>query len=247
MSEYGERHTVSRLLGAAPGYIGYTDAGALEAVRRRPFSVLLLDEFEKAHKDVANILLQILDEGSITDSQGRKIDFRSTIVILTSNMGSEILMQPGSSDAKTGVITTEAKDLVLQLVQSQYPPELLNRLDDQLVFNRLQPSSISKIVNIRLEELQKTLDERKIKLVLNKEAKAWLSEKGYDPVYGARALNRIVTKHVRSPLSAALLRGTIRTGDDAVFERIGDRLELQEVHAAETMRELEVIEDDEEE
>ena len=171
-------------------------------MRKRPHSVLLLDEFEKAHKDVANILLQILDEGTITDSQGRKIDFRNTIIILTSNLGSEILVQPGSSD-EAGVITAEAKKAVLQQVAGAYPPELLNRIDDQVVFNRLGRGSIAKIVDIRLAELQQVLDDKRIRLNVDEAAKKWLADKGFDPVYGARALNRLLTKTVSYRVLAA--------------------------------------------
>lgn len=245
MSEYTERHTVARLIGAPAGYIGYEDSGQLEQVRRKPFSVLLLDEFEKAHKDVSNILLQILDEGMITDSQGRKIDFRNTIIILTSNLGSTLLMQEGASDPTTGRITPEAKRAVLDLVQLQYPPELINRLDEQIVFNRLGPDSFNKIVDIRIAELQAVLDDKRITLILEQEARDWLAKEGYSPVYGARSLNRLVTKAVRSPISAAILRGTIRPGDDAVFIRTETGIELVEQHPAETAKEAEIIEDDE--
>jgi ATP-dependent Clp protease ATP-binding subunit ClpB len=246
MSEYSERHTVARLIGAPAGYIGYEDSGQLEQIRRKPFSVLLLDEFEKAHKDVANILLQILDEGMITDSQGRKIDFRNTIIILTSNLGSGLLMQEGATDRHTGAITPEARQAVLDLVQMQYPPELINRLDDQIVFNRLGPDSIKKIVDIRLAELQSVLDDKRISLILEQDARDWIAEAGYDVNYGARALNRLITKALRSPISAAILRGTIRTGDQAVFVRTEDGIKLVEQHSAETARDAEIIEDDDE-
>lgn len=231
--------------GFRPGYIGFDETGALEAIRKKPHALLLLDEFEKAHKDVANILLQILDEGIITDSQGRKIDFRNTIIILTSNMGSSILMQPEASDAD-GRITPAAREAVLQLVAQNYPPELLNRLDEQIVFNRLGRESIAKIVDIRLGELQQMLDDKRIKLDVSDTARAWLANKGYDPVYGARALNRVLTRHVRGPISAALLRGTIRPGDVARFDRASgaDNIQLAEIHAPETAKHAEMIEEE---
>lgn len=244
MSEYMEKHTVSRLLGSPPGYVGYDEGGALEAVRRRPFCVLLLDEVEKAAKEVLNTFLQILDEGSVTDAQGRRIDFKNTIIVMTSNLGSELLMGPESSDPSTGQITPQARELVLKLIQNHWPPELLNRLDSQIVFNRLGPASIVGIVDLRLKELQGMLDDKRIKLIVGKAERRWLADKGYDPIYGARALARFITKHVRSPISAALLRGTIRHGDEAILQLQGDHLELLEQHAPETTRELEIVEED---
>ncbi|GAA6016210.1 hypothetical protein JCM11491_003770 [Sporobolomyces phaffii] len=239
MSEFGDKHSVSRLIGAPPGYVGYDQAGQLtEAVRRKPYSVVLFDEFEKAHPDVANILLQILDEGKLTDSQGRVIDFKNTIIVLTSNIGSDILSEAGSTRAD-GTITAEATEAVLARVQSLYPPELLNRLDEQIVFNSLSPAAVKDIVALRLSEVEKTLNhsarDRHISLVVEEDAREWLAHNGYQPQWGARALQRLVSKQVRTPLASAILRGTLRNGDEAVIQlnSQGDGLEVAEVHEAE--------------
>jgi len=235
MSEYSEKHTVSRLIGAAPGYVGYEDAGQLtEQVRRKPFSLVLLDEFEKAHKEVANILLQILDEGTLTDSQGRKVDFRNTIIVMTSNLGAPILSQAGAIDAKTGEVTEASKVAVRKVVEMTYPPELINRLDELVVFNSLAKQSVRQIVDIRLHELQTILSDRRITLQLSDKAKTWLADQGYDSVYGARALNRTLAKHLRQPLAAALLDGTIRDMDLVQIDlsSSGDRLDIPKIHPA---------------
>jgi len=235
MSEYSEKHTVSRLIGAAPGYVGYEDAGQLtEQVRRKPFSLVLLDEFEKAHKEVANILLQILDEGTLTDSQGRKVDFRNTIIVMTSNLGAPILSQAGAIDAKTGEVTEASKAAVRKVVEMTYPPELINRLDELVVFNSLAKQSVRQIVDIRLHELQTILSDRRITLQLSDKAKTWLADQGYDSVYGARALNRTLAKHLRQPLAAALLDGTIRDMDLVQIDlsSSGDRLDIPKIHPA---------------
>ncbi|GAA5971845.1 hypothetical protein JCM21900_002975 [Sporobolomyces salmonicolor] len=241
MSEYQDKHTVSRMIGAAPGYVGYENAGQLtEAVRRKPYSVVLFDEFEKAHRDVANILLQVLDEGSLTDSAGRKVDFKNTTIILTSNIGSDILAEDKST-IPDGTVTELAKGAVLERVQSLYPPELLNRLDEQVVFNSLSPESIAAIVDLRLAELQSLLKassaapERHIKLLVEQGARDWLAQNGYQPQWGARALNRLINKQVRTPLASAILRGTIRNGDTARvrLNQKGDGLEVVELHEPE--------------
>ncbi|GAA5991587.1 hypothetical protein JCM11641_004014 [Rhodosporidiobolus odoratus] len=221
MSEYGDKHTVSRLIGAPPGYVGFEDAGQLTgAVRRHPFAVILFDEFEKAHKDVANVLLQILDEGKVTDSQGRVVDFKNTTIILTSNLGSDILAEDGAT-AQDGTVTDKAKNDVLQRVASLYPPELLNRLDEQIVFNSLSPSTLHDIVTLRLAEVQYTLNnsptapERHIPLFVEEGARDWLAANGYEPRYGARALTRLINREVRKPLAEAILRGELESGDTA--------------------------------
>lgn len=234
MSEYSEKHTVSRLIGAAPGYVGYEDAGQLtEQVRRKAFSLILLDEFEKANKEVANILLQILDEGTLTDSQGRKVDFRNTIIVLTSNLGAEILKQPKAIDPKTGEVTEGAKEAVKRVVEMNYPPELINRLDELVVFNSLSKESIRQIVEIRLKELQDLLIERRIILEIDQMAKEWLADKGYDAVYGARALNRTVAKELRKPLATALLNGTVRDMDNVriSLKDTKDQIEIEQKHS----------------
>ncbi|BGP09840.1 chaperone ATPase hsp78 [Rhodotorula toruloides] len=239
MSEFQDKHTVSRLIGAPPGYVGFEDAGQLtEAIRRKPYSVLLLDEFEKAHPDVANILLQVLDEGKLTDSQGRAVDFKNTTIILTSNMGSDILAEDGAT-LPDGTVTDSAKERVLARVQSMYPPELLNRLDEQIVFNSLSPESIAKIVDLRLSEVQHTLNhssaapERRIGLLVEQGARDWLAQNGYQPRWGARALNRLISTHVRRPLAEAILRGELGNGDTARvrLNRDGSGLEVVPIRA----------------
>ncbi|KAK0460997.1 P-loop containing nucleoside triphosphate hydrolase protein [Desarmillaria tabescens] len=233
MSEYHDRHTISRLIGAAPGYVGFEGGGQLtEAVRRKPYAVILLDELEKAHKDVAMILLQILDEGSITDSQGRKVDFKNTIICLTSNLGMWISSRlhdllkytPGSdilahstSCNEDGVVTPEARDEVLERTSSYFPPELLNRLDTMLVFNKLSRQSILQVVSLRLNDVADRLKHRRITLDVDEDAKEWLAKQGYSEVYGARAIARVVRTDVLFPLAQKLLRGTIRDGDTVVI------------------------------
>ncbi|GAA5999143.1 ATP-dependent Clp protease ATP-binding subunit [Rhodotorula paludigena] len=221
MSEYQDKHTVSRLIGAPPGYVGFEDAGQLtEAVRRKPYSVVLFDELEKAHKDVSTILLQLLDEGKLTDSQGRVIDFKNTTIICTSNMGSDILAENGST-LPDGTVTDKAKQEVIARVQSQYPPELLNRLDEMIVFNSLSPSTIADIVDLRLAEVQQTLNhsptapDRRISLLVEQGARDWLATHGYHPQYGARAVLRLINREVRKPLAEAILRGELGNGDTA--------------------------------
>ncbi|TFY62194.1 hypothetical protein EVG20_g6795 [Dentipellis fragilis] len=213
MSEYHDRHTISRLIGAAPGYVGFEEGGQLtEAVRRKPYAVILLDELEKAHKDVAMILLQILDEGSITDSQGRKVDFKNTIICLTSNLGSDILAHETASD-ENGVVTPEARDEVLERTAEFFPPELLNRLDSMLVFNKLNHESILQVVQLRLNDVAKRLEPRRITMDIDEVATRWLADNGYSKVYGARAIARVVRTKVLFPLAQKMLNGTIREGD----------------------------------
>ncbi|KAJ7509582.1 P-loop containing nucleoside triphosphate hydrolase protein [Mycena galericulata] len=213
MSEFHDRHTISRLIGAAPGYVGFEEGGQLtEAVRRKPYAVILLDELEKAHKDVAMILLQILDEGSVTDSQGRKVDFKNTIICLTSNLGSNILADPSACN-EDGVLTAEAREQVLDVTSEYFPPELINRLDTMLVFNKLSRSSILKVVELRLRDVAERLSGRRITLDVDEAACNWLAQHGYSDVYGARAIARVVRTEVLFPLAQKLLRGTIRDGD----------------------------------
>ncbi|KAH9028456.1 P-loop containing nucleoside triphosphate hydrolase protein [Lactarius deliciosus] len=220
MSEYHDRHTMSRLIGAAPGYVGFEEGGQLtEAVRRKPYAVVLLDELEKAHKDVVMILLQILDEGTITDSQGRKVDFKNTIICLTSNIGSDILAHPSASES-SGAVTSEAQTEVLDRVKEEFPPELLNRLDSMLVFNRLTRESILRVVALRLEDVAARLAQRRIRLDVDDAARGWLAQKGFSEIYGARAIARVVRTEVLFPLAQKLLVGTIRDGD-TVEIRVG--------------------------
>jgi ATP-dependent Clp protease ATP-binding subunit ClpB len=209
MSEYMEKHSVSRLIGAPPGYVGYEEGGALtEAVRRRPYQVVLFDEIEKAHADVFNVLLQVLDDGRLTDGQGRTVDFRNTIIIMTSNLGSEYLASPLAADD-----TKAVREQVMTVVRSHFRPEFLNRIDDILLFHRLRRDEMGAIVDIQLKRLQRLLDERKIAIELDASARAWLADKGYDPVYGARPLKRIIQRAIQDPLSELILSGEVKDGD----------------------------------
>lgn len=213
MSEFQEKHTVSRLIGSPPGYVGYEDSGELtEAVRRKPYSVVLFDEFEKAHKDVSKLLLQVLAEGSLTDSHGKHIDFRNTIIVMTSNIGQEILLADKES-SDTGAIKDSVKKEIIENLRHYYPPEFLNRLDDILVFNRLSKASLRNILEIRLEEIGDRLVDKRIILELNDEVKNYLADKGYDPIYGARPLNRVLQKEVLNPLAMLLIKGQVREGE----------------------------------
>jgi ATP-dependent Clp protease ATP-binding subunit ClpB len=209
MSEYMEKHTVARLIGAPPGYVGYEEGGALtEAVRRRPYQVILFDEIEKAHPDVFNILLQVLDDGRLTDGHGRTVDFRNTLIVLTSNLGSEILAAlPDGADVST------VRGEVMEDVRRAFRPEFFNRLDEVLLFRRLTREDMTGIVEIQLRQLQKLLAERKITLQVDEEAKRWLAEAGYDPVYGARPLKRVIQRELQNSLALELLEGRIQEGD----------------------------------
>jgi ATP-dependent Clp protease ATP-binding subunit ClpB len=209
MSEYMEKHAVARLIGAPPGYVGYEEGGALtEAVRRRPYQVVLFDEVEKAHPDVFNVLLQVLDDGRLTDGQGRTVDFRNTLIVLTSNLGSEVLAnQPEGQDSSA------VRGQVMEVVRLAFRPEFLNRLDEILLFHRLSRAQMTGIVDIQLERLQKLLGDRKIKLDLDKAARTWLAEAGYDPVYGARPLKRVIQRELQNPLAQMILAGRIKDGD----------------------------------
>jgi len=219
MSEYMEKHSVARLIGAPPGYVGYEEGGALtEAVRRRPYQVILFDEIEKAHPDVFNVLLQVLDDGRLTDGQGRTVDFRNTIIILTSNIGAELLV-----NQKEGEDTDAVADLVMAEVRQKFRPEFLNRLDDIILFHRLQRSDMGKIVDIQMERLRKLLVDRKITLELNDQARSWLANRGYDPAYGARPLKRVIQRHVQDPLAEQILAGRIKDGETVkITVREGD-------------------------
>ena len=209
MSEYMERHSVARLIGAPPGYVGYEEGGSLtEAVRRRPYQVILFDEVEKAHPDVFNVLLQVLDDGRLTDGQGRTVDFRNTLIVLTSNLGSEYLASLPEGQAVDAV-----RAEVMEAVRAAFRPEFLNRLDEILLFRRLSRDDMVGIVDIQLRQLQKLLDERKVTLEIDPEAKKWLANAGYDPVYGARPLKRVIQRELQNPLADKILAGEIRDGD----------------------------------
>ena len=209
MSEYMEKHSTARLIGAPPGYVGYEEGGALtEAVRRRPYQVILFDEIEKAHPDVFNVLLQVLDDGRLTDGQGRTVDFRNTLIVMTSNLGSDILAaQP------EGALSESVRDAVMEVVRGHFRPEFLNRLDEILLFHRLTREHMTGIVTIQLAKLEKLLAERKITLELDERARAWLAEAGYDPVYGARPLKRVIQRSLQNPLATLILEGKVREGE----------------------------------
>ena len=209
MSEFMEKHSVSRLIGAPPGYVGYEEGGALtEAVRRRPYQVVLFDEIEKAHADVFNVLLQVLDDGRLTDGQGRTVDFRNTIIIMTSNLGAEYLVALGEEQ---GVDVARAD--VMGMVRSHFRPEFLNRIDEIVLFQRLKRADMAEIVDIQLGRLAKLLADRKIAVALDPEARQWLADKGYDPAYGARPLKRVVQKALQDPLARMLLAGEVKDGE----------------------------------
>jgi ATP-dependent Clp protease ATP-binding subunit ClpB len=220
MSEYMEKHSVSRLIGAPPGYVGYDEGGALtEAVRRRPYQVVLFDEIEKAHPDVFNVLLQVLDDGRLTDGQGRTVDFRNTLIIMTSNLGSEYLVnQPEGED------TSAVREQVMGMVRAHFRPEFLNRVDEIILFHRLQKSEMGRIVEIQFGRLQKLLEDRKITLTLDAAAREWLATKGWDPAYGARPLKRVIQRYLQDPLSEMILAGEIQDGDRVVISVEGNVL-----------------------
>ena len=205
MSEYMEKHAVARLIGAPPGYVGYEEGGALtEAVRRRPYQVVLFDEVEKAHPDVFNVLLQVLDEGRLTDGQGRVVDFRNVLIVLTSNLGAELIAaQPEGEDVAS------VKEDVMEVVRTAFRPEFLNRLDEVLLFERLSRSHMGDIVDIQLKRLALLLADRKITLAVNPAARDWLAQKGYDPIYGARPLKRTIQHALQNPLAEMILSGDI--------------------------------------
>ena len=227
MSEYGERFSVSRLLGAPPGYVGYEQGGQLtEAVRRRPYSVVLLDEVEKAHADVFDVLLQVLDDGRLTDGQGRTVDFRNVILILTSNLGSQFLVDPELSEA-------QKEEAVQGMVRQAFKPEFVNRLDDIVVFSALTPDDLGQIVELYIDRLSRRLADRRLELAVTPDARAWLAERGYDPVYGARPLRRLMQHEIDDRLATALLAGEIRDGDTVLvgIDPDRDQLTVEKVEA----------------
>ena len=237
MSEFQEKHTISRLIGAPSGYVGYEDAGQLtEAVRRKPYAVLLFDEFEKAHRDISALLLQVLDEGYLTDAQGHKVDFKNTIIVLTSNLGANILvghdpMHP-YKETPEGDIDPSVRNAVMDVVASSYPPEFLNRIDSFIIFKRLALSAIRDIVDIRLGDLQQRLDDRRITLHTPEEVKDWLAERGYDPKFGARPLNRLITNEIANSLADKIIRGELKMGELAEVKIKDDKQGLEIINAA---------------
>lgn len=226
MSEYGEKHSVSRLVGAPPGYVGYEEGGQLtESVRRRPYSVVLLDEVEKAHPDVFNILLQVFDDGRLTDGQGRTVDFRNVILILTSNLGSQFLIDPTLS-------RQEKEDAVMSVVRSSFKPEFLNRLDDIVIFDPLDREQLTSIVDLQIEAIQRRLAERRIVISVSQEAKDWLVMNGFDPVYGARPLRRLVQTAIGDQLARAILAGDVVDGDQVAVAVADDKLTVKALQHA---------------
>lgn len=227
MSEYMEKHAVSRMIGAPPGYVGYEEGGALtEAVRRRPYQVVLFDEIEKAHPDVFNILLQVLDDGRLTDGQGRTVDFSNTVLIMTSNLGSEHLVS-----LSEGQDVDDVRDKVMDVVRSSFRPEFLNRLDEVLLFRRLDRQHMVGIAEIQLGYLRKLLSDRRISLDLDDKAIAWLSDKGYDPAYGARPLKRVIQTALQNRLAGMILKGEIGDGDTVSVTVKGDELAFKVAQA----------------
>ena len=222
MSEFMEKHSVARLIGAPPGYVGYEEGGVLtEAVRRRPYQVILFDEVEKAHPEVFNVLLQVLDDGVLTDGQGRTVDFRNTLIIMTSNLGGEIL-----ANQEDGHDSSEVRGPVMEIVRQAFRPEFLNRLDEIILFHRLFPEHMGGIVSVQLQRLRKLLADRNVALDLDQAAMDWLAEKGYDPVYGARPLKRVIQKELQNPLASMILEGSITDGSKISVSAEGGNLTI---------------------
>jgi ATP-dependent Clp protease ATP-binding subunit ClpB len=220
MSEYMEKHTVARLIGAPPGYVGYEEGGQLsEAVRRKPYSVVLFDEIEKAHHDVFNVLLQVLDDGRITDGQGRTVDFKNTVIIMTSNIGSQFISEEESRE--------ERARLVMDALRAHFRPEFLNRVDEIIIFDRLTEDDLKKIVEIQLARLTKRLEQQKITLDLSDSAKELIARQGYDPVYGARPLKRAIQRKILDPLSIDILEGKVREGQTVHVDAKNGALEFK--------------------
>jgi len=229
MSEYMEKHSVARLIGAPPGYVGYDEGGALtEAVRRRPYQVVLFDEIEKAHPDVFNVLLQVLDDGRLTDGQGRTVDFRNTLIVMTSNLGAEYLVAQSE-----GEDSDQVRDQVMAEVRAHFRPEFLNRVDEIILFHRLKREHMGRIVDIQLEHLKRLLEDRKITITLDPKARDWLAEKGYDPAYGARPLKRTIQKYVQDPLAELILSGGIKDGEKVKITAGRDGLSFNGAKVAE--------------
>lgn len=223
MSEYMEKHSVARLIGAPPGYVGHEEGGQLtESVRRNPYSVILFDEIEKAHLDVFNVMLQIMDDGRITDAQGHTVDFKNTIIILTSNIGSDHLQ----ADLENGEITPTARESVISELRGTFRPEFLNRLDDTVLFKPLSLEEITSIVTLLITEINERIKDRRIRIELSKNVQKWIGEQGYDPVYGARPLKRFLQKEIENPIARAIIIGEI--GEDSVvsFDLNSGELEM---------------------
>jgi len=247
MSEYGERHTVSRLVGAPPGYVGYEEGGQLtEAVRRRPYQVILFDEIEKAHADVWNALMQILEEGRLTDGQGRTVDFRNTVIIMTSNLGTTYAKAGPAIGFHSGAQPSEVErfqDDILQSLKKTFRPEFLNRIDEIVVFNRLTRENVMQIVDLQMREIRDRLQEQGVRLSITPAAKGWLADKGYDEAFGARPLRRALQRYVESPLSQRLLAGQFQSGDEVLIDLDPeeDALSFTKAEAAEALANIEQL------
>jgi ATP-dependent Clp protease ATP-binding subunit ClpB len=241
MSEYMEKHTVARLIGAPPGYVGYEEGGQLtEAVRRRPYAVILLDEIEKAHNDVFNVLLQVLDDGRLTDGQGRTVDFRNSLVIMTSNLGSHLIAAlPEDAGEAT---MAQMRRGVLDEVRAHFRPEFLNRVDELILFNRLDRPQLRRIVQIQLRSLRERLAARKLSLEISEAAVDLLAREGYDPVYGARPLKRLIQRRLQDPVAMAILEGRFREGDTVTVDAAGDAVVIGGGAAAPQVVDAEVVE-----
>ena len=229
MSEYMEKHCVSRLIGAPPGYVGYDEGGQLtEAVRRRPYSVVLFDEIEKAHPEVSNVLLQLLDDGRLTDGHGRTVDFRNTVIIMTSNIGSQQILEADSREL--------IEHRVMEALRATFRPEFLNRVDETIIFHRLEREDISKIVKIQIGRLQTLLDEKNLKIELTPGAHEFLADAGYDPAFGARPLKRAIRRHIQNALATELLQGRFKPGDTIRVEKNGATLAFEAVKSGQDER-----------
>ena len=231
MSEYREQHTVSRLFGAPPGYVGYEEGGQLtEAVRRRPYRVILFDEVEKAHPEVWNALLQILDDGRLTDGQGRVVDFRNTVLIMTSNLGTEFVSQGGTLGFLGSSVDEDQKEShakIEKALKSTFRPEFLNRIDEVIIFSPLSKEQMVQIVSLQMQEIRERLDEHNIEIELSEAAQNWLADVGFDPLFGARPLKRALQKHIESPLSTKLLEGEFKEGDVVLVDLKDDQIEFR--------------------
>ena len=229
MSEYGERHTVARLIGAPPGYVGYEEGGQLtEAVRRRPYAVILFDEVEKAHPDVWNALLQILDEGRLTDGHGRTVDFRNTVIIMTSNLGTQYLTQGGALGFRVEASSASQREKTRKDIEAElrrtFRPEFLNRIDDIIIFEALTRDEVLQIVDLEVRKVAQRVSEKKATIVLTDRARAWLAEQGYDPQFGARPLKRAIQHYLENPLSKRLIGGEFGEGDTILVDLAGEQL-----------------------
>jgi ATP-dependent Clp protease ATP-binding subunit ClpA len=225
MSEYSEKHTVSRLIGAAPGYVGYDEGGQLtEAVRRKPYSVILFDEIEKAHPEIFNIMLQIFDDGRLTDSKGKTVDFKNTLIILTSNIGSDIILENTVKSMLSEKEYDNLKEEIESIMKAHFKPEFLNRIDETVFFKALSMQDLSKITDIQIKYLENLLKEQEITMKITDEAKDFIAREGFNPQYGARPLKRTIMQLVENPLAKIILKGEIKNGDTAVIDTDDEKI-----------------------